>query len=279
MNDGDGDGRGSGGARRGEAGDGAARHLVFAPLRTGGRADEVARRISEAVGLGLIADGEQLPSELALSGALNVSTVTLREALSVLRHKGLVETRRGRGGGSFVRAPVDPSVERLRTLLRDTGAHELREIGDMQLAVSGTAARLAASRASESQLARLRGLVGQLAAARTAGERRRADGRFHIEIAAAAQSARLTRQEIDLQSEIGELLWIPFGEAVAHTDAVEQHRSILAAVEEGDGDLARERGEAHVESGVTRLIEFHLQLAARPGTERPDTERRGTDDG
>ncbi|MFG3253549.1 FadR/GntR family transcriptional regulator [Streptomyces sp. NPDC048172] len=272
MDDGTGDGNGE--ARRGEAGGGPARHLVFAPLRTGGRADEVARRISEAVGLGLIADGEQLPSELALSGALNVSTVTLREALSVLRQKGLVETRRGRGGGSFVRAPVDPSVERLRTLLRDTGAHELREIGDMQLAVSGTAARLAASRASENQLARLRGLVDQLAAARTAGERRRADGRFHIEVAAAAQSARLTRQEIDLQSEIGELLWIPFGEAVAHTDAVAQHRSILAAVEEGDGDLARARGEAHVESGVSRLIEFHLQLAARPGT-----DRRGTDDG
>ena len=249
------------------SGNGAARHLVFAPLNTGGRAaDEVARRISEAVGLGLIADGEQLPSEVALSGALNVSTVTLREALTVLRQKGLVETRRGRGGGSFVRAPVDPSVPRLRTLLRDTGAHELREIGDMQLAVSGKAARLAASRASEDQLARLRGLIGQLAGAHTAGERRRADGRFHIEVAAAAQSARLTRQEIDLQSEIGELLWIPFGEAVAHQDAVAQHHAILTAVEEGDGSLARARAEEHAESGVSRLIEFHHQLAARPGT-------------
>jgi len=242
---------------------GAARHVVFAPLQEGGRVDVVERRISEAIGLGLIGDGEQLPSEVELAAALNVSTVTLREALSLLRRRGLVETRRGRGGGSFVRAPVDASVERLRTALRDTGVHELREIGDHQLAVSATASRLAAERASADHCRRLHELIEELAAAGTAGERRRADGRFHIEVAAAAQSARLTRQEIDLQGEIGELLWIPFGEAVHRDEAVAQHRAILGAIEKGDGERARTLAETHVEQGVARLIEFHLQLATR----------------
>lgn len=78
-----------------------------------------------------------------MAGALNVSTVT----------------RRGRDSGSFVRAPVDASVERLRTELRDTGVHELREIGDHHLAVSATAAsRLAAARAAD-HCRRLRGLT------------------------------------------------------------------------------------------------------------------------
>lgn len=80
---------------------GAARQVIFAPLQNGARGDVVARRIGEAIGLGLVADGEQLPSESDLAGAFNVSTVTLREALSTLRERGLVETRRGRGGGSF----------------------------------------------------------------------------------------------------------------------------------------------------------------------------------
>lgn len=239
---------------------GAARHVVFAPLRDGGRVEVVARRISEAIGLGLIADGEQLPSELDLAGALNVSTVTLREALALLRQRGLVETRRGRGGGSFVRAPVDASVERLRTVLRETGVHELREIGDHLLAVTATAAKLAASRASTDQTDRLADLIAQLAAAETVGERRRADGRFHIEMAAAAQSTRLTRQQIDLQGEIGELLWIPLGEAIDRDERVARHRAVLAAIAAGDGDLARTLTEEHVELAVTRLIEFHLQL-------------------
>jgi GntR family transcriptional regulator, transcriptional repressor for pyruvate dehydrogenase complex len=240
---------------------GADRHVVFAPLADGGRVEVVARRISEAIGLGLIADGEQLPSELELAGALNVSTVTLREALSLLRQRGLVETRRGRGGGSFVRAPVDASVERLRTVLRETGVHELREIGDHLLAVTATAARLAASRASADQVERLAGLIEQLAAAETVGERRRADGRFHIEIAAAAQSTRLTRQEIDLQGEIGELLWIPLGEAIDRDERVARHRAVLAAIADGDAALAGKLTEEHVELAISRLIEFHLQLS------------------
>ncbi|MFG2004449.1 FadR/GntR family transcriptional regulator [Spirillospora sp. NPDC048911] len=237
-----------------------ARHVVFAPLQDGGRVEVVARRISEAIGLGLIADGEQLPSEVELAAALNVSTVTLREALMLLRQRGLVETRRGRGGGSFVRAPVDASVSRLRTTLRETGVHELREIGDHLLAVSATAAQLAASRASADQIAVLAGLVDQLATAGTAGERRRADGRFHIELAAAAQSTRLTRQSIDLQGEVGELLWIPLGEAVERDERVAQHRAVVAAIEARDGRRARLLVEEHVELAVSRLIEFHLQL-------------------
>lgn len=249
------------------AGDGAltatARHVVFAPLDSGGRVDVVARRISEAIGLGLLADGEQLPSESGLADTLNVSTVTLREALSLLRHRGLVETRRGRGGGSFVRAPVDASVQRLRRVLRETGVHELREIGDHHRAIAGTAARLAADRASTDHIKRLHAFVDQLATAESAGERRRADGRFHIEIAAAAQSTRLARQEIDLQGEIGELLWIPFGEAIHSDDAVEQHLAIVEAIKNGDGDRARAATEEHIELGITRLIEFHLQLAKR----------------
>jgi DNA-binding FadR family transcriptional regulator len=237
-----------------------ARHVVFAPLQDGGRVEVVARRISEAIGLGLVADGEQLPSELELAGALNVSTVTLREALSLLRQRGLVETRRGRGGGSFVRAPVDASVSRLRTVLRDTGVHELREIGDHLLAVTATAAQLAAARASADHIARMGELIDQLAAASTTGERRRADGRFLIEVAAAAQSTRLTRQEIDLQGEVGELLWIPHGEAVERDERVAQHRAVLAAIAAGDGRRARDLVEEHVELAITRLIEFHLQL-------------------
>ncbi|MBK1789505.1 FCD domain-containing protein, partial [Prauserella cavernicola] len=96
----------------------------------------------------------------------------------------------------------------------DTGVHELREIGDHLLAITATAARLAAERASDEHQGRLEELVDQLAAAETAGERRRADGLFPIEIAAAAQSTRLTRQEIDLPGEIGELLWFPNGESI-----------------------------------------------------------------
>src|SRR5689334_24948820 len=83
----------------------SARSAMFAPLDQVGRAEAVAARLVDAITLGLLADAEQLPSEAELAAQFGVATVTVREALVSLREQGLVETRRGRGGGSFVRAP------------------------------------------------------------------------------------------------------------------------------------------------------------------------------
>ncbi|MEZ5190030.1 MAG: winged helix-turn-helix domain-containing protein [Schumannella sp.] len=81
--------------------------VVFAPLDGSGRAELVERRLTDAIVLGLLADGERLPSESDMAKRLGVATVTAREALESLRLKGLVETRRGRDGGSFVTAGRD----------------------------------------------------------------------------------------------------------------------------------------------------------------------------
>ncbi|NUT41371.1 MAG: FadR family transcriptional regulator [Thermoactinospora sp.] len=234
---------------------------VFSPLDDGsGRVEVVVRRLGEAIALGLITD--QLPAELELAAQLNVSTVTLRAALAALRERGLVETRRGRGGGTFVVGPADASTARLRTRLRELSSSELREIGDYRCAIAGTAARLAAVRASADNVARLRHVVDRLEAATSTGERRRADGRFHIEVAAAAQSVRLTRAEIDIQGEVGELLWLPYGEAVDPALVVSSHREVIEAVAARDAERARTLTEEHIDKGIERLMELHWRLVA-----------------
>src|SRR5882762_5568563 len=87
----------------------SARSALFAPLDQIGRAEAVTRRLTDAITLGLLADAEQLPSETELASQFGVATVTVREALVALRQQGLVETRRGRGGGSFVITPDEQS--------------------------------------------------------------------------------------------------------------------------------------------------------------------------
>ncbi len=84
--------------------------VVFAPVDNTARVHAVVRRLSDAIALGLLGDGEQLPSETDLAAHLGVSTVTLREALMALRQQGLIETRRGRGGGSSSGPPPGPSI-------------------------------------------------------------------------------------------------------------------------------------------------------------------------
>ena len=67
-------------------------------------------RVGQAIQLGLLTDGEQLPPETEFAAQLGVSAMTLREALAMLRQQGLVETRRGRTGGTFVRRPDRPAA-------------------------------------------------------------------------------------------------------------------------------------------------------------------------
>jgi len=233
---------------------------LFTPLDTGSRADTVTRRLANAIRLGLLLDGERLPAESQLAGQLGVSTVTLREALATLRTMGLVETRRGRAGGSFVRAP--DAADRLERPLRLLSLHELRDIGDHRVAIAGTAARLAAERALASDVTTLREHAERLRGATALTDRRRADARLHIEVAATAQSPRLTRAEMDLWSEIGDLVWLPM-EGRDVTPAARDHDLLIDAIEARAPERARELAERHVAAETGRLLELRLSLHRR----------------
>jgi DNA-binding FadR family transcriptional regulator len=237
-----------------------ARTTVFAPLVSGGRTEAVIQRLTESVALGLLADGEQLPSETELSAQLGVSTVTLREALASLREQGVVETRRGRNGGSFIRAPGDPTKAVLRARLLAMSVSDLRDAGDELAAVSGAAARLAASRASTDNVRRLLALAERIAGVSGVGDRTRADSRFHIEVAVAAASERLTRDEVAIQAELGLLLWGSGAGDDEAREAAEQHRAIALAISREDAVLARTLAEQHVERNTHRLIEARIEL-------------------
>ncbi|MFF2850676.1 FadR/GntR family transcriptional regulator [Streptomyces sp. NPDC058001] len=235
-----------------------ARSAVFTPVDTQARVDAVVRRLGDAIELGLLVEGEQLPGEADLAGRLGVSTVTLREALMALRQQGFVTTRRGRGGGSFVTLPEGPAHGRLHTRLADWSTEELRDLGDHWAAVSGAAARLAAQRTEPGDLVQLWRTLDGLTVADGPAARSRIHGRLHVELAAAAQSARLTREEVGIQREAGALLGLVLADADAHKDLCERHRNVISAVQDGADDKARTAAEGCVLMSVTRLIELRI---------------------
>src|SRR4051794_24590495 len=101
----------------------ATARTILGTAQPSGRAEQVAQRLGEAIRLGLILDGERLPPEIQLSEQLGVATVTLREALAALRKEGLIVTRRGRGGGTFVRSPQPELPDSPPIRLLDFSAH------------------------------------------------------------------------------------------------------------------------------------------------------------
>ncbi|MFD0069077.1 FadR/GntR family transcriptional regulator, partial [Streptomyces sp. NPDC127574] len=88
---------------------------VLRPVRAGNGFEEALEQILQIVRLGLVPGGERLPAERELAERLGISRVTLREVLKVLQDQGLVESRRGRYGGTFVLARAEaPDEHELR---------------------------------------------------------------------------------------------------------------------------------------------------------------------
>lgn len=177
-----------------------------------------------------------------------------------------MQTRRGRTGGSFVVHPAGPPVEWLSARLRELSVSDLRDLVDEHTAVAAQAARLAAERISPVSARRLFALTDHLGTAQTLGDRIRADSRFHIEVAVASQSARLTRLEANLQAEVSGLVWLPIGPPVDVEALVAEHHAIAAAVVGGDAELARRLGEEHVMSNLGRLTALRLEMDKEPAS-------------
>ncbi|MGL5817737.1 MAG: FadR/GntR family transcriptional regulator [Phycicoccus sp.] len=218
---------------------------VFAPLADAGRAAAVVRRLRDSITFGLLPDGSPLPPEPDLADRFAVATVTVREALSTLRDEGLIRTRRGRRGGSFVCAPSDGGRSALLKRLSHSTVAEWRDLADHYATLSGGCARLAAERADDGDVARLVDL-----AARRMGPARadlsRLEAQFHLDLAAITQSARLTRAEMALQAELGPALWLAHAQVGSPGVASARHAAVAAAVRDGDAGQARDEAEQHV---------------------------------
>jgi DNA-binding FadR family transcriptional regulator len=155
--------------------------LAFAPLETAERGEEIGRRIRHAIELGVLEDGTQLSSENDLSAMMGVSTQTLRAALAELRHQGLVETRRGRGGGSFVLANTGDIAKARRETLAEYSLEDLRDLREYRSVLAGSAAAAAAARAQQIAVGRLESLGSMVETVHEPADMTRADSRFHME--------------------------------------------------------------------------------------------------
>ena len=236
----------------------AARAVVFAPLAGGGRAELVEQRLTDAIELGLLSDGERLPSETHMARQFGVATVTAREALEALRDKGLVQTKRGRDGGSFVisagsrNARIDRRVIALSRV-------ELRDLGSYYCAIAAMTAELAADRSTDDDIGHLRATIDSVDV-NSEPAARRGEGTFRLEVAALSQSARLVREELRLQAEFAPLLWLCLRSQEYRERSLAAHLAVLHSIEALDGEAARRHTVAHIQSAIEWLLEAKAQL-------------------
>lgn len=241
--------------------------LLVQPLRSASRVDEITDRLVTAIAIGEYLPGARLPAERELAAALGVGRMTVRAALARLLERGLIETQRGKSGGSFVREqwPDASSGAVLRTLT--SRWESLADTSEAVRRLHGTIARAAAENRGDDDVTRLLSLVEAFAAAESGQESQRADTLLHLAISAAARNETLSSVLLELESRISIVapahLWgSPAGMRAMEARALADHRRLVAAIADRDGDLASEIAREHVR------IDFELlQEALRHASE------------
>lgn len=212
------------------------------------RVDEVEDRLVTAVAVGEYLPGSRFPPERELAALLGVARVTVRAALARLVDRGLLETRRGRGGGTFVREQEAGAVPDAigRTLAaRWVG---IRDTADAIAVLHGALAAVAAERITPAEAEDLR---ARLETFRTAGSgfaKQQADAVLHRGIIDAARNDALRSTLAALEAQISIAapahLWgTADGMAEMEARALREHEHLVDAVCSGRpaeaGDIAR----------------------------------------
>jgi GntR family transcriptional repressor for pyruvate dehydrogenase complex len=227
---------------------------VLRPVRGHHAFEGCVEQLATAIRLGVYPVGSLLPPERELAERLAVSRATLREAIAALRQAGLVETRRGRGGGSTVtsqaRGRFTGGLAKVSTATKSEwlDALEFRRI------VEPGAAQLAASH-DLSGPDRDRLVQTEAAVHDASGKRahRQADSRLHLTIATLSGSARIQESVTSVQSVLDSMLAaIPALEPnIAHSH--HQHRLICTAILSGRPERARQVMEDHCDDTAALL--------------------------
>ncbi len=132
---------------------------VFTQVRPVRASSDVIQQIRASILSGTFRPGDRLPTEREMAQQFGVSRVTVRDALRALEASGLIRVKVGGQGGPYV---AEPDIGLLSDSL---GAHfqlqgtTFRELAEARLALETTAARLAAERASEEDLASLKSAI------------------------------------------------------------------------------------------------------------------------
>lgn len=206
--------------------------------------------------------GDRLPGEAALIDRFGMSKGTIREAMRLLQAQGLVVTKTGPGGGSFV---GQVTKDRAHALLANYFYFKQVSIDDIYMVRIALEPELAASLAgklSPAQLDELRGIMSAYAVpAKSADEERAqhiASLRFHARLAEFGENALLgffigfMAQILSdltvykrLYSEPNHGLW---------KEGRDHQLRLLEALEEGDRATARFVMREHMEM-ARRLME------------------------
>ena len=218
----------------------------------------VIETIEDAITQGRAAVGDRLPAERDLAVEVGVSRTAVREALRALEAMGVVSAGVGRDGGTVLTSLSAGALTRWLRLHVLLGSFPMGDVVEARVMFERHSARLAAAEAGRGQLARLGEVLDAMETPDIGAEEfNELDTAFHVAIAEATGNGLVAELTTAVRSSMESAIMASLDtDATWRTiadDLRRDHRAVLAALEDGDGEEAAERMEQHIRSSYARL--------------------------
>ncbi|WP_232665087.1 FadR/GntR family transcriptional regulator [Pseudonocardia sp. TRM90224] len=204
----------------------------------------------------MLADGEwpvgsRVPGEVELGRQLGVGRSTVREAMRALISSGQLEARQGAGTFVASRTAVSEWERRLRRAA-------IADVYEVRIALEMEAARLAAARRTDADLAAMDAAMTARGAAGSTEEFVDADLRVHLAVIAAAHNPVLSDVFDSFVTPLRAALLdlsrdVDLRTADEHTDTTHAHHELVDAIRAGDADAAVLATRHNVEVTLAQL--------------------------
>src|SRR5882757_3122398 len=203
---------------------------------------EIVAHIETLISRGSLTPGTKLPPEREFAQVLNVSRVSLREAMHELEAKRVIERRPGRGT-IVIEAPTH-ALELYEEL--SESERTLRDVAELRETIEPKFAQLAAERATAATLFALERVLDATAHELSQQDSLQSDISFHMLLAQASQNPLMVALNSLANSWTVSVRSFSHATADARRASHNGHQRILEAVRRGNGAQARDAMLLHL---------------------------------
>lgn len=229
--------------------------------------EQVAKQISQLIICQQLTCAEKLPSEFELAKRFNVGRSTIRESIKLLVSRNVLEIRRGKG--TYIASNPGEISDPLGLKYYPNQFQLALDLAEIRHQMEPWIVQLAAEQATEEDMKSLREFCAMAEADTLVGQNHtQSDVMFHTYIAKCTRNLVLQKliPIIAYTSKVFSTLEeVPF-----ITEMLVEHREIMDAICNRDGELAAKVMTRHIEHGKAMLI----RIGADPPV--PASPSRGT---
>jgi GntR family transcriptional repressor for pyruvate dehydrogenase complex len=223
--------------------------MTIRPIKPKRISSQVFEQIRELIYKGVFRPGQQIPPERELAASMEVSRTSVRLAIDKLVKIGLLHQVQGQG--TFVDSPENRRGNPLSAAMT-TDEATFFDVLEVRMGLECNAARLAALRATESDLRAMQKSLDEMAEdlAATATISTDADTSFHMAVTFSTKNPVL----IHLTRSFYDFLFVGIKKNLAHMvetqgaygDVLEHHRTVFLHIKNREPEKAYEAMHRHI---------------------------------